>query len=224
MISGLPEIPGGWRVRSLRVGNQTFQLTLPAAPDDFLDDPQVLADNARDDYMPYWAYLWPAATPLAEAVLRTRWPEGMRALELGAGIGLVGLAAAAAGLRVTFSDYRPEPVEVAVFNARKHGYDAEGMLLDWRAPRDEQFPLILASDVLYEQRNHAPILGVLSAMLEPGGKCWIGDAGRSAAQPFPGAARAAGFRVEMFDAAGNPRDDLPIAEFRLLVLTRNVAG
>ncbi|MEX0702619.1 MAG: methyltransferase [Planctomycetales bacterium] len=218
--SPLPEIPGGWSERALSVGERRFVLTLPAAPDDFLDDPEVLAENRRDDFMPYWAYLWPAAPPLAEVVLRTEWPAGLRALELGAGIGLVGLAAAAAGLQVTFSDYRPEPVELAVFNADKHGFRAEGMVLDWRDPRPERFPLVLASDVLYETRNHQPLLRVLEAMLEPEGVCWIGDAGRVAAEPFPAAARAAGFQVALRDAFGNPRDDMPIGEFRLLVVTR----
>lgn len=221
--AALPAIPGGWCERALFVGERRFDLALPAAPDEFLDDPEVLAENRRDDFMPYWAYLWPAATPLAEAILRADWPAGMRALELGAGIGLPGLAAAAAGLRVTFSDYRRDPVDLAVHNARRHGYDAEGMLLDWRAPSKERFPLILASDVLYEVRNHEPILRVLAAMLEPQGVCWIGDAGRAAAQPFPAAARAAGFEVELHDRACRPRDDLPIGEFRLLIVTRSTA-
>ncbi|MEX0718758.1 MAG: methyltransferase domain-containing protein [Planctomycetaceae bacterium] len=222
-IAALSGIPGGWCERALFVGERRFDVVLPAAPDEFLDDPEVLAENRRDDFMPYWAYLWPAATPLAEAILRADWPAGARTLELGAGIGLPGLAAAAAGLRVTFSDYRREPVDLAMHNARRHGYDAAGMLLDWRSPRAERFPLILASDVLYELRNHEPILRVLAAMLEPGGTCWIGDAGRAAAEPFPAAARAAGFEVALHDRAGRPRDAMPIGEFRLLIVTREAS-
>ncbi len=38
-----------------------------------LDDPGVLAWNRRDDYMPYWAYLWPGAYLLAEAVAAEEW-------------------------------------------------------------------------------------------------------------------------------------------------------
>ena len=42
--------------------------------------------------MPYWPYLWPAAYAMSAAVLRENWPPGAAALEIGAGIGLVGLA------------------------------------------------------------------------------------------------------------------------------------
>ncbi len=47
-------------------------------PDRLLEEPGVLAWNRRDDYMPYWAYLWPGAFLLAEAVAREPWPKRAR--------------------------------------------------------------------------------------------------------------------------------------------------
>ena len=38
---------------------RAVRMVRPADPDRMLDDPGVLAWNLRDDYMPYWAYLWP---------------------------------------------------------------------------------------------------------------------------------------------------------------------
>ena len=71
--NGLPSIPGGWSQRDFVLAGRTLRVTLPASPDAFLDDPQVLAANRRDDYMPYWSYLWPASLETAVAVLNHNW-------------------------------------------------------------------------------------------------------------------------------------------------------
>lgn len=104
-LTELPEIPGGWTSQTINLGPRSIQLTLPAVPDDFLDDPNVLKASRESDYMPYWAYLWPASTAMARLILSESWPEGTRALEIGCGVGLTGVAGLAAGLDLTFSDY-----------------------------------------------------------------------------------------------------------------------
>jgi 2-polyprenyl-3-methyl-5-hydroxy-6-metoxy-1,4-benzoquinol methylase len=69
----LPTIPGGWTTRDFVLAGRTLRVTLPASPDAFLDDPDVLAANRRDDYMPYWSYLWPTSLETAVAVLTHEW-------------------------------------------------------------------------------------------------------------------------------------------------------
>src|SRR3954454_4375998 len=68
------------------VGGHPFALVRPGDPDRLLDDPSVLAWNHRDDYMPYWAYLWPGAFLLAEVVAKAQWEPGTPALEIGCGL------------------------------------------------------------------------------------------------------------------------------------------
>ena len=215
----LPDIPGGWTTRAIDLESLRLELTLPACPDAFLDDPQVLAEHDIDGYMPYWPYLWPAALAMSRRVLAADWPPGLRALEIGAGVGLVGIVAAACGLNVTLSDYRQTAVDLAVLNARRNGLShVAGRLLDWRTPPDEPFPLILGCDVLYETRNHAPILHLLETMLAPGGRAWIGDAGRQHAAAFVELARGHGFVVELSDVAGTPLAEPQVGRFQLLEL------
>ena len=62
------EYQGPVVVSTLVLGGQPLRVVRPADPDRLLDDPLVLDWNRRDDYMPYWAYLWPGAYLLAEAV------------------------------------------------------------------------------------------------------------------------------------------------------------
>ncbi len=186
MTDELPAIPGGWTTRDFFLAGTTLRITLPAQPDAFLDDPAVLAANRRDDYMPYWSYLWPTSLETAVAVLEHDWPPGTRALEIGAGIALTGQAALARGLKVSFSDYDPQAINLALFNARQNGTAdlAEGLLMDWREPIDRQFPVIFGCDVIYERQNHKPILGLLEKMLAKTGQAWISDPGRHQADAF----------------------------------------
>jgi predicted nicotinamide N-methyase len=182
----LPAIPGGWTTRDFLLAGMTLHITLPASPDAFLDDPRVLAANQRDDYMPYWSYLWPTSLETAVAVLRREWNPGTEALEIGAGIALTGQAALKAGLNVSFSDYDQQAIDLALFNARNNQTlaRAEGLLLDWRHPIDRQYPIIFGCDVIYERQNHRPILRLLEKMLAPDGEAWITDPGRHHAVAF----------------------------------------
>ncbi|MEZ6067618.1 MAG: methyltransferase domain-containing protein [Planctomycetaceae bacterium] len=206
--SGLPAIPGGWRVESIAVVDRMLKLVLPARPDDFLDDPDVLAANQTDDYMPYWSYLWPSSVDMAQAVLSAEWGPDRRVLELGCGVGLVGLAALQGGYELTFSDHDPVAVQTAVHNARLNGLErrAHGVVLDWREPTASRWPVIIGCEVTYEARNHSILLALLRSMLEPGGVAWFGDPGRSQAPPFIALARQYGFAVRILDRQLRPVD------------------
>ena len=218
-MHNLPEIPGGWTVQEIDVEGCTLRITLPAAPDAFLDDTDVLAASRRDDYMPYWPYLWSAANSMAKMVARAGWPPGTRVLEIGAGIGLVGLAALSRGLRVTFSDYQQTAVELGVHNARQNGFgDAEGILLDWREPPSQRFPVILGCDVVYETRSHKPILDFVDSVLSEGGICWFGDPGRQHARAFIDQARERHFSVDLRDETGRRLREPHVGKFQLILL------
>jgi len=177
-------IPGGWIKRRLDLGERELAYWAPAEPDAFLDDEETVtahgptADNPERSDVPLWPYVWPTAETMARRVFAHDWPgecsahpKFPKALELGAGLGLVGLAGLAAGLSVTFSDYQDKALRAAAFNARQNGFmQSETRFLDWNAPLDEQFSVILGSDVIYEQAVHQPVLNVLDRMLW----AWLG--------------------------------------------------
>ena len=195
--SGATAYSGPVSTVSLTVDGRALRLVRPAEPDRMLDDPSVLAWNRRDDYMPYWAYLWPGAFLLAEAVARERWVAGTPALELGCGLGLAGLTGLREGLRVTFTDYDSGSFAFLARSAEANGFASASYSLrrlDWRMPTEEQFPVILGADVLYERRLVPLIVNVLAAMLAPGGLALIADPYRASAESFPALAEASGLR------------------------------
>ena len=162
------------------VDGRSFLIERPSESDRLLDEPAVHAAFARDEYMPYWADLWPAARMLAKVILHEAWRPGTEALEIGCGLGLPGIVALACGLAVTFSDYDPCALHFAARNARLNGLeDFRTMQLDWRhPPADLRVPVLLASDLIYELRNIDPLVAFIQQVLAPGGVCLLTDQDR----------------------------------------------
>ena len=175
-----------------------FRLLLPVSIDVLLDHPATYDAFAQDEYMPYWAELWPSALMLGQAIAQRVWPADMQVLEVGCGLGLSGLVALALGMEVVFSDYDVAALEFAARNARLNGLDQFRTLpLDWRCPpTDLKVPLVLAADVIYEARNIDPLIQLMATVLEPGGECWLSDPDRPHKHQFQSALAGQGFRFE----------------------------
>ncbi|MDD4891945.1 MAG: methyltransferase domain-containing protein, partial [Phycisphaerae bacterium] len=198
----------------LAVGGVSLRLAVPDRPYDMLDLPAVEQAFNDDDYMPYWAHLWPAGAMLADWLIglvnASRQNHAQptvplppaAALEIGCGLGLAGLFAARLGYRVTLTDYDPSALDYVRENARLNDLAEQiaTTLMDWRQPSGDRFPLILAADVLYEQRNHQPIFELLRQSLSPGGVAALSDPCRRVADAFLLDAPAAGWSPETIPA------------------------
>ncbi len=185
----------------------TFIIDRPGDMEELLDLPSVQSAFNADSYMPYWADIWPAARMLARAVLETDWQPDLTALEIGCGLGLAGLAALSKGLRVIFSDYDLTAVAFAERNAGLNGYTNYGAHpFDWRDPPDDLIvPMILGSDLTYEERNHDPLLAVFEKMLAPGGTILLTDQDRPATPAFIARLEQLGWSIARRQMkAGNP--------------------
>ncbi|HEY1380195.1 MAG TPA: methyltransferase [Gemmataceae bacterium] len=213
------------------LGEHAFLIDRPGESDDLLAHPAVRQAFAADEYLPYWADLWPAARMLAKAVLAEPWPEvrGQRtevrsqgaaggvltsdlcpltsALEVGCGLGLPGIAALARGLRVIFSDYDATAVGFAANNARLNGLtNFVELPFDWRAPpADLAVDVVLASDLTYEARHVEPLVALVAKVLKPGGLCLWTDQDRPPAAALKAELGRLGWPVETKVArAGEP--------------------
>lgn len=189
-----------------------------ADPDAMLDALTQEEFDRNDGKMPYWATLWPSALALAEVVLADpRGLAGRRVLDLGCGLGLVGMAALARGAHVTFLDWEADAVALAVGSAWAAGFGAvEGVVADWRSPPPMAvFDRVLGADVLYEARNGPAVAKFLAAHVAPTGEAWVADPGRLHAERFPEDLAAAG--LVSIERRALP----PTAEARTLTLWRS---
>src|SRR3954449_3718886 len=100
-------------------------------------DSEALIDDQAfggDEFLPYWADLWPSAELLARTVIG-RALRGARVLELGCGLGLPSVAAALAGGRVLATDWAPDAIAAVELNARRNDLALEALTVDWRHPQ-----------------------------------------------------------------------------------------
>jgi predicted nicotinamide N-methyase len=171
-------------------------------------DAAELIDEERfeqgDEFIPYWADLWPSAILLART-LSGRALRGARVLELGCGLGLPSLAAALAGGRVLATDWAPEALEAVERNAAHNGVALETLVSDWREPEEllsrGPFDLVIAADVAYEQRNVRPLTQLLTAL---DCEAWIADPGRPPAAELVGNLEITGFSASTLAQTTSP--------------------
>lgn len=198
---------GPVREEKVIVQDRTYAIKRPVEADKLLDLPAVHAAFDRDEYMPYWADLWPAARMLAKHLVQQSWPTGIETIEIGCGLGLAGIVALSLGMRVTFADYDPCALKFAADNARLNGYrEFRTLEIDWRRPLENlRFPLVIGSDLIYEKRLVDPLVAFLKSAIAPDGSALIVDQDRIPAAQFRSALDAQGLRyATQFVRAGEP--------------------
>lgn len=212
-------IAAAGRLRTTRVALPGTDVVLEIArPDDFdrlLDD----AANDPEQNLPYWAELWPSGIALAATIQRE--PEqfrGKRVLELGCGLGVTAIAALRAGADLLATDYSPEALALCRMNTRSQtGAEPATLQMNWRKPSaafveavGPGFPVVLAADVVYEERDIEPLLELFERVLSANGVLWLAEPGRRPAARFVATLRERGWSCQSEGSAGpwpDPEDN-----------------
>lgn len=131
---------------------------------------------------PYWAFVWGGGLALARHVLdRPETVSGRRVMDLGAGSGLVGIAAMRAGAAsVTAVDIDPRAAVATRLNAGLNGVEIATLtadLLDGPAPMDVD--VVLIGDLFYAPELARRVLSFARRCHAAGRKVLIGDPGRA---------------------------------------------
>jgi predicted nicotinamide N-methyase len=167
------------------IGGRDLRLLRPRDAEALLDEEAF----EHEEFLPYWAELWPSSLALARAVA-VRALRGARTLEVGCGLGLPSIAAALAGGRVLATDWSSEAVAMTAANAERNDAPVETLVCSWTEPEPllarAPWDLVLASDVLYEARNGDALLELLPRLTR---QVWLADPGRRPAERFLEAAR-----------------------------------
>lgn len=169
------------RETEIDLAGRRFSLLSVASIDELLD--QVI----DEDDIPFWAEIWPASLGCLDYLgMNPDMVRGRRVLELGCGMGIVGLGVILNGGDLVQSDYVTEALQFAAVNAARNGLNpARTLLADWRRfTSDEVFDLIVGSDILYEKKLHPYLYPILAKSLAPGGRALLADPGREYAKLF----------------------------------------
>lgn len=128
---------------------------------------------------PYWAFAWPGGQVLARYILDNAADfRGKSVLDFGAGSGLVGIAAAMAGAKVTASEIDPLSIEAMEINAAANKVTME-IISDDLIGRDGGWDVLCLGDMCYERPLADRIVPWAEGIAARGGLILFGDPGRN---------------------------------------------
>jgi 2-polyprenyl-3-methyl-5-hydroxy-6-metoxy-1,4-benzoquinol methylase len=152
--------------KSVVIRGRKFTLLTPKFIEEYID----AQDPVRD--FPLWAKSWEASWVLADFLAGLPAEPGKRLIEIGCGLGLVGVVAASFGHKVIMTEHNPDAIEFARANAEmNHCADMEIVDLDWTSPGlYGRFDYIVGSEVVYHEKDFEPLRNLFERLLKPGGE------------------------------------------------------
>ena len=139
------------------------------------------ASLAKDQLPPpYWAFAWAGGQALARHILdHPALVRGRTVLDFGAGSGLVAIAAAMAGARVTAAEIDAFATAAIALNAALNGVEVALERTDVIGREPIPWQAVLAGDMCYERPLAERLTPWLRALAARGVTVLLGDPGRA---------------------------------------------
>jgi predicted nicotinamide N-methyase len=152
--------------KSLKIRGRRFTLLTPKSIEEYID-----SENPLQDF-PLWAKAWEASWVLADFLASLPAEPEKRFLEIGCGLGLVGVVAASFGHKVVMTEHNPDALPFARANAElNHCSGVEVIDLDWNSPSlYGRFDYIVGSEVVYHEKDFEPLKNLFERLLKPEGE------------------------------------------------------
>lgn len=166
--------------RDIVIDGHKFQFLVPGSIERFVDPEDPLQN------FPLWVKIWQASVVLAQYLIRMPVEPQKRILEIGSGLGLVGIAAARAGHSVTMTDYNTDALNFARANAQMNNCShLQVSRLDWVRPNLEgTFDYIVGSEIVYKDQDVEHLLKLFKKYLKPDGKILLVEEMRKTLNEF----------------------------------------
>lgn len=201
-------------------GTTVLNITMPVNPEALLDT-MTDEEYEKDQLLPYWAEQWPASRPLLDFLSTMIFPDTWLMCELGCGLGTVSAALSSSRSSkalTTATDISFEGCRFAATNIRNNGGMPRVFCSDWRhPPLKKRFDVVIASDVLYEERWIGPIIDCINQLLTPDGRAWIADPCRRFWPKFKKRVVEQGFSYEI---VAGPAANVDGGSFEIMELIR----
>jgi predicted nicotinamide N-methyase len=151
--------------REVVIDNHSYTFLVPDTLDRFIDP-----ENPLNNF-PLWAKIWQAGIVLASQLSRMPADQDKRILEIGSGLGLVGIVAACNGHQVTLTDYNEHALNFIRANAHINGCGHVNVeQLDWTQPQlVGVYDTIVGSEIVYKDEDIVLLSRLFEKYLKPGG-------------------------------------------------------
>lgn len=202
------------QVFTLKKSEKSFYFYQPSKPDELLNlisDEQAL----KDKYQPYWIEHWPASETFASFLSRLFFSARMEILELGCGLGTLTTILLSAGHNVFSIDISSDACYYSKSNITMNGFKPKVFCCDMNyLPFRKTFDLIIASDILYEDKMNEILLNCLDTVVSPKNKVLIADPCRRGWECFKLKASNRRYHIELLhsEIAGNMKTKVEIIQ------------
>jgi len=182
-----PELPSKYETTTtdIRVGDKSLTFLQIQNMETVVEE--LLKPGKREEgERPFWAKIWESSVLLAHVLSRIPVKSDVSMLELGCGMGVAGLFAAAFGHDTILTDINEEALAFARANATLNGLKKTRIIrLDWGSDRLAQsFDVIFGSDILYTDGSYSLLIEFLKTHLKPAGRVILAVSGFISAATF----------------------------------------
>lgn len=166
-------------LQSFAIGDKSIRIYVPEAA--------AIQAAYKQQQVPYWAQVWHAAIGLCSFLQQH--PEYIRnkiVLELGAGLGLPGIAAATTAKQVCISDKSATAIVIVEQSVVHHQLNnVSCKVIDWNSIEGISIPdIVLLSDINYEPDAFAMLLKLIDYFLDNNCIIILSTPQRLMAKPF----------------------------------------
>lgn len=162
------------------VGGRSFRFFVPRSLEPFIDPADLFHQ------FPLWTKIWEASLLLAHRVAAMPPSASETWLELGAGLGVVGVVAAACNHSVTITEHDPHALDFIRANLHINGCRTDLVRrLDWLQPDlDERFDRIIGSELIYNPNDFEALKHLFQTLLKPAGEILLAGEVRQSHRAF----------------------------------------
>jgi len=163
-----------------QVAGHALKFFVPQKIDRFINKDDVFTN------FPLWSKIWEATAVLSFQLAAITPDPAKRFLEIGAGMGVAGLAAAKMGHNMTITEYNKDAINFAKANARLNNLDNVDIReLDWNNPLIEgQFDYIIGSEVVFKEEDIMGLYLLFQRYLKPDGTIILAEGMRRTSLKF----------------------------------------
>lgn len=158
----------------LKIGEKVLKIVQIKDYEEYILD-RIDAEDPNVTDAPFWAKLWEASLMLAYFLGKQPVNPHHQLLEIGAGLGIVGIYAALCGHRITITDINEDALLFARANALLNGLtDLEIRKLDWSdVGETRRYDAIVGSEVVYDRRSYPLLVAFLRRSLASEGVIFL---------------------------------------------------
>jgi len=176
----------------LKIKNREFRFFVPADIEDFIDPENPISG------FPLWAKIWEASIVLSDYISNLDPVPHRKILEVGCGLGMVGVIGAYFGHKIIMTDYNRYALEFAKANAIANLGDnshLQILAMDWKNPGLKgRFDMIIGSEIIYKDSDFDPLRRIMKNYLNRDGQIVM----------------ACEYRCSVFDFLHNIKDEFHI--------------